>query len=78
MKSFGIKRLLIFLVALSSSLFGEIVTVDLVVLPDSNINVILSSDIDFFGSRTDSTTTTVTGNIIAELDISIDVEMPES
>jgi hypothetical protein len=61
---------------LAGQLYGEIVPVDMQTSPECNIEAALSVETTY-GSGSDSDTTTVTGNIITELDIFFDAGIPE-
>ena len=63
-------------VVLADQLYGEKVPVDMTVFPGSNIQADLSVEM-IYGSGEDSDSTTVTGNIITELDIFFDAGVPE-
>ena len=56
--------------------YGEIVSVDLVVLPESRIDATVTMTA-LGQSRHDSDTTTVTGNVTAELGVYFDADVPE-
>ena len=61
---------------LAGQLYGQIVPVDMQTSPGCNIEATLSVEM-IYGSGEDSDSTTVTGNIITELDIFFDAGTPE-